>query len=141
MKRNNRLLSRCAAGLLALTLALSLIPAAAAAERTVTLSTREELLDFAARCASDTYSKGLTVYLADDIDLGGTAVSVPIFLGTFEGGGHRIRGLALKGSASSYGLFSQVEAGGPGPPGGGRGGPRRQPELRGRYRRREPRHH
>ncbi len=111
MKRNNRLLSRCAAGLLSLTLALSLIPAAAAAERTVTLSTREELLDFAARCASDTYSKGLTVYLADDIDLGGTAVSVPIFLGTFEGGGHRIRGLALKGSASSYGLFSQVEAG------------------------------
>lgn len=38
-------------------------------------------------------------------------VSIPIFLGSFDGQGHKITGLQLTESNSSYGLFSRVEAG------------------------------
>lgn len=113
MKRRRNNAGRLLAAALAALLLAGACPAAAFASqgRSLTISTREELADFAARCASDSYSKGLTVYLAADLDLEGASVSVPIFLGTFEGGGHTLRGLSLTESASVYGLFSQVAAG------------------------------
>ena len=55
--------------------------------------------------------KGLTVVLTDDIDADGAAVSIPIFLGDFDGQGHKITGLRLTESCSEYGLFSRVESG------------------------------
>lgn len=55
--------------------------------------------------------KGLTVVLTDDIDADGAAVSIPIFLGDFDGQGHKITGLCLTESCSEYGLFSRVESG------------------------------
>ena len=111
MKKGNNLLSRGAALLLALALLLSLCPAALAEGRSLTLRSLEDLTAFARSCASDSYSQGLTVRLAADIDAEGTAVSIPIFLGTFEGQGHAIRGLRLTESNSAYGLFSRVETG------------------------------
>lgn len=54
--------------------------------------------------------KGLTVVLTDDIDADGAAVSIPIFLGDFDGQGHKITGLRLTESCSEYGLFSRVES-------------------------------
>ena len=39
------------------------------------------------------------------------AVSIPIFLGDFDGQGHKITGLCLTESCSEYGLFSRVESG------------------------------
>lgn len=41
----------------------------------------------------------------------GAAVSIPIFLGDFDGQGHKITGLCLTESCSEYGLFSCVESG------------------------------
>lgn len=106
-KRNN-VLARLCAGLLALVLLLSLCPAALAAESSISIKTLAELETFAKRCSSDSYSKGLTVTLTADIDARGTAVSVPIFFGTFDGQGHKITGLQLTESNSVYGLFSCI---------------------------------
>lgn len=49
--------------------------------------------------------------LTDDIDADGAAVSIPIFLGDFDGKGHKITGLRLTESCSECGLFSRVESG------------------------------
>ena len=49
--------------------------------------------------------------LTDDIDADGAAASIPIFLGDFDGQGHKITGLCLTESCSEYGLFSRVESG------------------------------
>ena len=111
MKRN-KWLSRIVSGLLTAALVLSLCPAVSAAEGRVSIGTLEELTAFAKRCASDRYSEGLEAVLTADIDAGGTAVSVPIFLGSFDGQGHKITGLRLEESNSVYGLFSRIEAGG-----------------------------
>ena len=111
MKRN-KWLSRVVSGLLAAVLVLSLCPAVSAAEGRVSIGTLEELTAFAQRCASDRYSEGLEAVLTADIDAGGTAVSIPIFLGSFDGQGHKITGLRLEESNSVYGLFSRIEAGG-----------------------------
>lgn len=49
--------------------------------------------------------------LTDDIDADGAAVSIPIFLGDFDGQEHKITGLCLTESCSECGLFSRVENG------------------------------
>lgn len=97
--------------LLTLLLSLTLCTPALAAGSTLSLSTADELKAFAANCSYDAYSKGLTVRLLNDIDLGGAELSVPIFLGTFDGQGHRITGVSLTGSASCCGFFSRITAG------------------------------
>ena len=48
--------------------------------------------------------------LTADLDLSGTEVSLPVFLGTFDGDDHTIRGLRLQGSNSIYGLFSLLQS-------------------------------
>ena len=109
--KKNKLSARILSGLLALVLLLSLCPAAFAAKGNMTIGTLKELTDLAKRCSSDSYSKNLTVVLTDDIDVGGTAVSIPVFLGSFDGQGHKITGLRLTESNSTYGLFSKIESG------------------------------
>ena len=49
--------------------------------------------------------------LTDAIDADGAAASIPIFLGDFDGQGHKITGLRLTESCSEYDLFSRVESG------------------------------
>ena len=102
---------RVTAALLALCLLLSLCPAAYAEERQLTVGTAEELSVLAKRCTSDDYSRGLTVILTADINAAGQDISIPIFLGTFDGQGYRIYGLRLTRNASTLGLFSRVEQG------------------------------
>ena len=100
------------AALLALLLLISLCPAALAAEKgALSIGTLEELADFADRCASDAYSKDLTVVLTADIDAAGTEMAIPVFSGTFDGQGHRIYNLELTRSASGYGFFGQIQKG------------------------------
>ena len=107
----NKMLPRAAAALLAVLLLLSFCPAAFAAQGQLSIGSPEELMDFARRCASDEYSRELEVKLTADIDISGKAVSIPLFLGTFDGQGHKISGLSLTDSASAIGLFSRVEKG------------------------------
>ena len=110
MKKHN-IIQRIVSILLAALLLLSLCPLAFADDDRVYIGTQQELVEFAERCASDTYSKGLTVLLTSDIDAGGLAISVPVFYGTFDGQGYHIYSLSLTDSASGYGLFSRVETG------------------------------
>ena len=107
----NKRLARILSGLLALVLLLSLCPTAFAAKGSVNIGTLKELTDLAKRCASDSYSSSLSVVLTADIDADGAAVSIPIFLGSFDGQGHKITGLRLTESNSTYGLFSRIESG------------------------------
>lgn len=109
----NKIWKQLIAGFMACMVFLTIcIPVYAAnTERTLQIGTLEELKEFARQCASDQYSKGLNVILTDDIDLEKQNISIPIFLGTFDGRGHHIVGLCLQESASNYGLFNRLESG------------------------------
>lgn len=105
MKRSRRLF--CA--LLALLLGLSLCPAALAEGDTVTVSEAEDLFALSERCSYDAWSRGKTVILTRDLNLGGVEFPpIPSFGGTFEGMGHTVSGLSVTGSALPAGLFGTV---------------------------------
>ena len=107
-KRGGRVLAM----LLTFVLLVSLCPLTPAADNTVRIGSEGELKAFAEKCASDRYSDGLTALLTADIDLGGTEVSIPIFLGTFDGNGHRITGLKATSENGRLALFGRIEKGG-----------------------------
>ena len=111
MKMRN-ITRRAGAVMLMLALLLTLCPAGLAAEHEVRIGSAEELVKFAEKCASDSYSSGLTAVLTDNIDLDGAAVYIPIFLGTFDGNGHTIRNLELTSGESRLALFGRLERGG-----------------------------
>ena len=55
------------------------------------ISTPEELLRFAESCRLDSYSRGLEVVLTADLNLSGADFrGIPIFAGTFDGGGYTV---------------------------------------------------
>lgn len=81
-------------------------------ERVVHLTDPGDVLKLAKDCILDAYSENLTVCLDNDIDLGGVPMSpVPIFSGTFNGGGHRISGFVLATDGSHQGFFRYVAPG------------------------------
>ena len=72
----------------------------------LTIATAEDFLAFAENCRLDSYSQGLTVKLTADIDLTGKDFQgIPIFYGSFDGGGHKITGIRISASSSNIGLF------------------------------------
>ena len=87
-------------------LLLSCAPLTFAADDTVYIRSAADLRTFAKACAVDSYSQGKTVVLTADIDLGGETFSpIPVFAGTFDGGGRTVKGLRLDTAASVTGLF------------------------------------
>ena len=110
MKRNSTII-RFMALLLANVMLLSLCPIAYAADDTLRIGSLNELQNFAKRCSSDKYSKNLTVILTQDIDLKESELSIPIFLGTFDGNGHKITGLKIISENSRSALFGRIEKG------------------------------
>ena len=109
-----RIANKAACLLLALWLLAGLaMPAAwAAPAGEITISSPEELLDFAKSCSLDTWSQGKTVRLTADIDLSGRDFTpIPTFGGTFLGGGHAVSGLRVTAGGSSMGLFRYIQAG------------------------------
>ena len=85
MKKMTRILNNTRRGLallLALIFAFSIAPALSRAEAadTLSISNVSELKSFIKSCSMDSYSKGLSVVLTDDIDMGGASInSIPIF--------------------------------------------------------------
>lgn len=80
-------------------------------ETVLKLQSEEDFLRFAESCRLDTYSLGLTVKLACDLDLTGLDFEgIPTFSGTFEGNGFRITGLSLTHPGSHAGLFRYLTA-------------------------------
>ena len=68
-----------------------IVPTVFADDRTVHIANADDLKKLAKKCQLDTYSQGLTVILDNDIDLQGEALTpIPIFRGSFEGGGYTI---------------------------------------------------
>ena len=84
----------------------------AAQSDTIYINSASDLENFAQRCAVDSWSRGKTVILQEDISLEGLDWEpVPSFSGTFRGNGHEIRDMELSGSYSPAGLFAIVEEG------------------------------
>lgn len=85
---------------------LPLSALAAGSGNRVTLSEPGDLLRLAEKCRLDSYSRELQVVLAADLDMTGTDFQgIPVFDGTFEGGGHRISGLNITREGSVTGFF------------------------------------
>ena len=98
--------------LLSLVLLTGLVPSAYASQKTVRISTADELAALSADCVLDSYSKELTVVIENDIDLTGTGFEpIPLFGGRLEGGGHTISGLEVGGRFGSAGFIRTVLAG------------------------------
>ncbi len=80
----------------------------------VQISKVAELKDFASNCASKSGYSGVTIYLANDIDMTGQSMT-PVgtaerpFQGTFDGQGHEIVGIKIDGgSGARIGFFGVV---------------------------------
>ena len=101
-----RLVSLLLAALLLLSLPL---PALAEDGAAVAIGTAEEFVSFARACARESYSLARRFVLTADIDLSGLDYEPAAwFAGSFEGGGHTVRGLDLRGEGSRMGLFRTV---------------------------------
>lgn len=107
MKQANKLLAMVLAALLLLP---SAVPAAAAGNSTILISSPEDLMELSRNCSLDGWSRGKTVELTTDLDLTGTEFQpIPTFGGTFDGKGHRISGLSITGSSNVRGLFRYIQ--------------------------------
>ena len=113
--RANKAFSRVLALVLCGVLCLSLsLPALAAADgdEVIYLRTAEDLRALSDNCALDSWSRGRRVVLTADVSLHGVDFApIATFSGTFDGGGHTIRGLQITDELSPAGLFLTVERG------------------------------
>jgi|GEM_PF-4340066 len=73
------------------------------------ISTAKELEQLSRDCTLDTYSVGKYIQLNADIDLSDSSFTgIPIFSGEFDGKGHVISGLKLKGKSVNSGFFGII---------------------------------
>lgn len=83
-----------------------------AEDNNIYISNAKDLIDLSKKCTLDSWSYNKQIILEGDIDLTGTSFKpIPIFSGTFDGGGYTIRGLDLKENGSHQGLFRYVQEG------------------------------
>lgn len=81
--------------------------------RTIHIKTDEDLYDLAEKCRLDSYSKGLTVELDNDIDLNRKGfIPIPSFSGTFNGNNHTISSYLLGSDGSNQGFIRYLKNGG-----------------------------
>ncbi len=77
------------------------------------ISSEDELVQLAADCQVDAWSRDKYIKLEKDIVLRqNRGVVIPSFGGIFDGGGHKITGLEITDAGSSMGLFRYVQEGG-----------------------------
>ncbi len=78
----------------------------------VHIRTAKDLITLSQHSKTDSYSKGKTFYLENDIDLTETEfIPIAVFTGIFDGKGHTISGFTLTESGKDFGLFRYVEEG------------------------------
>lgn len=79
----------------------------------ILIYTVDDIKKLSSDCTLDTWSKGKTVRLMNDIDLSDSGFApIPTFGGYFDGGGYTIVGLNITNSGSQQGLFRYVQSGG-----------------------------
>ncbi len=90
---------------------VSSIPLTALAKEQVKkISSEEEWIEFAKKCKTDSYSKGLKVQLVKDLKFSeDDNIVVPVFCGEFNGNGHRIQTGDIKGKTGIMGLFRVIK--------------------------------
>lgn len=79
----------------------------------VKISTANELKNFVSNCTAQNGYPGLTIYLANDIDMTGQSMtsSGTNFQGTFDGQGYEIAGLSITRTDNGTGLFRYAASG------------------------------
>ncbi len=103
--------ARLSALILVLALLISLLPSGAfASGDIIEIYTPSELRELSRNCLLDSWSVGKTVVLKQDIDLKNEEFQpIAYFSGSFEGGGHSIKGLYISGPGSAVGgLFRYI---------------------------------
>ena len=112
MKKTNYFHRFCALALSCLLL-VSLFPvmqAFADGDGAIHIKSAEDLQELARSCTLDSWSRGKTVVLDNDIVLeSDDALPIPTFGGTFQGNGHTISGLSITQSVSPAGLFGVLQ--------------------------------
>ena len=112
MKKTNHFYRFCALALSCLLL-VSLFPvmqAFADGDGAIHIKSAEDLQELARSCTLDSWSRGKTVVLDNDIVLeSDDALPIPTFGGTFRGNGHTISGLSITQSVSPAGLFGVLQ--------------------------------
>ena len=112
MKKTNHFYRFCALALSCLLL-VSLFPvmqAFADGDGAIHIKSAEDLRSLAHSCTLDSWSRGKTVVLDNDIVLeSDDALPIPTFGGTFRGNGHTISGLSITQSVSPAGLFGVLQ--------------------------------
>ncbi|MBR6229513.1 MAG: hypothetical protein IKQ97_07230, partial [Eubacterium sp.] len=116
-----KMIRRTGAGLLSAVLLFGMIPVsvpAVAAGETITIASEEDLIALSENCRLDSWSRGKTVELTEDLDLRGCDYkAIPSFGGVFKGNGHTIRELNIgdgdeKDVVTENGLFLAIQKGG-----------------------------
>lgn len=112
MKKTNYFHRFCALALSCLLL-VSLFPvmqAFADGDGAIHIKSAEDLQELAHSCTLDSWSRGKTVVLDNDIVLeSDDALPIPTFGGTFRGNGYTISGLSITQSVSPAGLFGVLQ--------------------------------
>lgn len=76
------------------------------------IQTAYDLKELAVNCTLDSWSRGVTVVLDNNINLSGSGFTpIPTFAGTFEGNGYTISGLSITANEPVQGLFRYIQEG------------------------------
>lgn len=112
MKKTNHFYRFCALALSCLLL-ISLLPVTqvlADGGGAIHIKSAEDLRSLAHSCTLDSWSRGKTVVLDNDIELtDDDELPIPTFGGTFNGNSHTISGLSITQSVSPAGLFGVLQ--------------------------------
>lgn len=83
------------------------------AYETITVASAEDLEKLAENCHVDEWSKNKLVNLTADIDLSGSDfTNIPVFMGIFNGNGHKISNYSYEDEGYVTGFFRYIEEGG-----------------------------
>ncbi len=110
MTKRIKRIKRAAALAVAATLAFLVIaPACAVEEDVIYIESAGDFSALAKKCALDSWSVGKRVVLKRDIDFSAAEFSpLPYFCGSFDGGGHTIKGIKLEKPLSDFGIIRYV---------------------------------
>lgn len=109
----NKILTAAIGTMIFFNMLLAVVSPVFAVQNSITISSKEDFVEFSQKCTLDTWSQGKTVNLTCDVDFNGTDFApVPTFGGTFNGNGHTVSGIKFSKSGSYMGIFRHIQRGG-----------------------------
>ncbi|MDD5945252.1 MAG: hypothetical protein PUD43_06005 [Clostridia bacterium] len=111
-KNKKNFVKRVVSVILAVMLIAACVPAVFADERIINIETAEDLEKLAENCTLDSWSRGVTVVLKNNINVRGSSFKqIPTFGGRFEGNGYTVSGLYIEANEPVQGFFRYVQEG------------------------------